>query len=285
MGPTSAAPVFSYYSNRSSETQNQKKTTAIPTSFELIRHRLIILPSFIAILVIIGCIAYATSLDIQPKIQILSAGDMHLLRDTALYQKGTSEVLKRSIYSRNKLTINTNQVASDIKALYPEFSQVTVVIPLVSRRPIIEVQPADAVVTLAGVGGRFVIDGQGWALISNEVLNDQLKASLPAVIDQSGLEIKEGKQVLPIDSIRFIREVIIQHQAKNISIKEIILPPIANELHVRVTGQDYFVKYNLQGSAREASGTYFAVRDQLSKDGITPTEYIDVRVAEKAFYK
>ena len=63
------------------------------------------------------------------------------------------------------------------------------------------------------------------------------------------------------------------------------LPPAASELDVKIAGKPYFVKFNLQADdARRQAGTFLATQAQLQRKGITPAQYIDVRVEGRAYY-
>jgi hypothetical protein len=87
------------------------------------------------------------------------------------------------------------------------------------------------------------------------------------------------------DEVQFITGVLAQLQAKQLAITAVTLPPIAHELHVRIQGQPYYVKFNIQSDARIAAGTFLATKSYLEQGRITPAEYVDVRVEERAYYK
>jgi hypothetical protein len=64
------------------------------------------------------------------------------------------------------------------------------------------------------------------------------------------------------------------------------LPPATSELDVRVAGQPYFIKFNLQsGDARQQAGTFLATQSHLQSQNIVPSTYIDVRVDGRSYYK
>ncbi len=64
------------------------------------------------------------------------------------------------------------------------------------------------------------------------------------------------------------------------------LPVGTSELDVRLAGQPYSVKFNLEsGTARQQAGTFLATESKLKSQNVTPAEYIDVRVDGRAYYK
>ena len=74
--------------------------------------------------------------------------------------------------------------------------------------------------------------------------------------------------------------------AKHITITSMTLPPAADELDVHLTGVNYYIKFNLANDdARQQVGTFLATQAQLKSQGITPGQYIDVRVDGRAYYQ
>lgn len=280
----SPAAVFSYYSSRAPLPSSRPKPDRTSSPDGHSRHWLALLPSILAGAAIVGSCLFATSLNTHAKVQINNINNSkQLLRDTAFYQKASQALLSRSIFNQSKLTIDTANVAKQLEAQYPELGNVTVIIPLVSRQPIIEVEPAQAILQLSGQGGSYIIDDQGRALAKANDARSSLRDSLPNVIDESSLEISIGKRVLPLNTIHFIGDLTSQLVAKQLVIQKMTLPAIAEELHVYVERQPYYIKFDIQGDAREQAGSYLAAKLKLDSD--KPTEYIDVRVPEKVFYK
>lgn len=278
--------VFSYHARRTADTANIRRSPGQAVSgTPRLRHWIKLLPSVLSVGAIIVSLFYATSLSTKPRFQVPNGTASPLLRDSAFYENATSTVLRRSILNYSKLTINTSKLAQELREQYPELGDVTVIIPLSGRRPVIEVKPAIPVLKLSGNGGLYIIDEQGRALLKASEARNNAATDVPYVIDQSGLELQQGRQVLPLSTISFIHNMTAQMHAKNIQIESITLPPIPNEIHLRLVGYGYFVKFETQGSAREQAGTLIAVQEELHADQITPLEYIDVRVPEKVFYK
>lgn len=283
--PNSRQPtaVFSYYSNRS----DSETSTRLSGSSSNVAHtsRLQLLPSYIAILIILGSCIYATTLTTQPKIQVNSQTNKQLLRNNDFYQQASAKILNESLFNFSKLTIDTAKVATKIETTYPELGDVTIVIPLVGRRPIVEVRPAQATLQLVSNNGSFIIDERGRALMLASEANSSVRDKLVVIRDESGLEIKTSKQVIPDKTIKFINEVNAQLAAKQIKAPNLTLPAIANELHLRLDGRLFYAKFDIQGDPRLQVGNMLAAISKLDSDKTLPVEYLDVRVSEKVFYK
>jgi hypothetical protein len=131
-----------------------------------------------------------------------------------------------------------------------------------------------------------VLDNNGKALIAASAIGGLDKLKLPTITDQSGLRINTGDIALSSSSITFIRTVVAELQARSVQIDSLTLPASAYELDVRPTGAGYYVKFNMhEPTSRQQSGTFLAVRQRLAAQSITPSQYIDVRLDGRAYYK
>ena len=209
-----------------------------------------------------------------------------LLRSQETYHQAARAVLGSSVANTNKLTLNSAHVASELRKQFAELEDVSVTLPIIGRRPTIYIQPArPAILVRTPTGEVFVVDASGRALMSASQITKAEKLGLAVVEDQSGLAVTPGQNVLPSGSIDFITEVVGQLKAKNLKPAALTLPTAANELDLRLEGQPYTVKFNLRGNAREEAGAFLALKQYLERQGKTPGSYIDVRVANKAYYR
>lgn len=214
-------------------------------------------------------------------------GRQLLLRSQETYQKAAQQVLGSSFANSNKLTINTDKIAKEVQAQFPELGAVTVVLPFIGRQAAVHIQTSRPALLLSSgqAGGVFLVDESGRAMMDASKVPVSVKEQLPVVQDQSGMPVSVGDSVLPKDDVDFITEVIGQLAAKNIKVSAMTLPAGGSELDVFIEGASYFVKYNLRGDARVAVGSFLAVKQHLEREGKTPGSYIDVRVENKAYYR
>jgi len=277
------ASVFSYYASRSHSDINtgrgREPEQSTPSGWW--RH----LPSLIASAAIIGSIGYLLTLNTTPKFIPLDVTTSSLFQPTANYEAIGRDIFSKSVYSHTKLTIDTDKLARELENQLPELKSISVIIPLFSRRPVVQIQAAQPVLILVNQHGAFVIDTRGRAVLKKSETPSGALQGLPTVSDELGLEIQKGKSALPQHTVSFISQVVAQLRAKDITAKDFTLPAAANELHMRVDNQTYIVKFNLQADARQQVGTFLAVRDRLAGEKTVPKEYIDVRVEERAYYK
>lgn len=221
-----------------------------------------------------------------PKIETIDNGKGQVfLRDSAAYEDAASAAFADAL-NRNKLTVNTDKIAADITKQFPEIETVSVSLPFIGNRPTVYIQPAKPILILSTQSnGLYVLDSSGRALISGNQVPSLSKLGLPVVVDESGLAIEIGKVALPRLTVRFIDEVVYQLKQQDIIIASLTLPAGTNELHLKMDGVGYYVKFNIYGNAREESGALIALREQLQTAKKTPKEYIDVRVEGRVYYR
>lgn len=284
----SIAPVFSYYSNRSASSEAVRSTNRNMSAASLKPSRwwIAYMPSLISLMIIAAAALFVTTLSTSPKISIRTSDtNAYALQDMAVYQNAMLSILNSSLLNRSKLTISSDRIASDLQSRFPELGEVVVTIPLLSRRAIVEIQPAKPVLVLTGSNGTFVIDDSGQAILTASELRGSAQDMLPVVRDETGLDVQLGEHVLPIDTVVFVSELVLQFNAREQRIDSFTLPAVANEVHIRPTGKNYYIKSNTGADARIQAGTYFALITELERKGEVVQEYIDVRVEGRAFYR
>jgi hypothetical protein len=217
----------------------------------------------------------------------MADGRQLLLRPRETYQEAARDVLASSLANTNKITVDTGKVAHELQEQFPELGHVSVVLPIIGRQPVIHIQTARPALLLASgqAGGVFLLDESGRAIMDAAKVAATVKEKLPVVQDQSGLRVTIGGSALPSNNIDFITEVIGQLAAKKIRISSMVLPLGASELDIRIEGASYMIKFNLRGNAREETGAFLAVKQQLERESKVPSSYIDVRVDNKAYYR
>ncbi len=285
--------VFSYYAQRSGggsanrQPQDSRKPGAPSANRPGINRRLIItnLPVIMILLVLFACGFYLSTLSTRPKIQIIGDDNKASLINLKAYEADVEGLLSESILNRSKLLIDTDKITSDIKQKYPELGDVALILPLVSRRPILHISPEKPALILSSQAGSLVVAQNGRAILGTDEAPSSVKNNIPVVQDDSGLEAEPGSYVLAEDSVEFITEIYAQLSRAKMTPKSFIMPPTAGELHVRIDKQTYYIKFDLKGDGRKQAGTYLAVQGHLKSNGISPAQYVDVRVPGRAFYK
>lgn len=280
---------FAYRSRRSEEEINTGRQLSRETTVSKHLSRYVFRRFGLVVLLIALLISMVNILTLSNSVRVLPlSGDTanSFLHDQSVYEAAAGKLLGASVWNRNKITVNTNAVDKGMLKQFPELSSVSITLPLVSKRPVMYIQTARPALMLTTRSGTYVIDSTGKALIKADDLPSGAKLTLPTVTDQSGLSASPNQQVLASGNVNFIETVAAQLSARKFTAESMVLPVGTSELDVKLVGQPYIIKLNLEsGSARQQAGTFLATQAKLQSQGVTPAQYIDVRVDGRAYYK
>lgn len=269
---------LNYYSGNKSE----PRLPAAPKPGLRMRARL--LPSVVAAAVIIGSLLYSMTISTTPNVTTLTdTGSPY--RELEAYADKADELLSSSLLNKTKLTVNSSKFEGKMLEAFPEVSAVALRLPVIGRKPtlVLDIKPPALVLTTNRRS--LVLDNSGMAVADLRQLPDGVRQTLPVLQDQTDLEIAIGKQAITSNTVAFVESLTTQFEAKDLKITQLSLPSAANELDIRIEGVPYYIKTDTTGNARLQAGSFIAVYEQLKRQGITPKEYVDVRVEEKAFYR
>jgi hypothetical protein len=284
---------FSYYSQRSGSARSTGRTAPEdvwaaesdrPATTLSLSKRLYTACAAVVLLVIA---VFGLYLGSEPKIVLLNtAGSAYFLQDEQTYRQTAARTLAGSLFNKNKLTVDTRRVSDDLKHGYPEIRSVTVALPTFGHQPVVYISPyRPSFILTTTASTAYLLDENGRALISTSQIPDTGKLGVPTLQDASGHKVTLDTQVVSSATIRFTETVIAILTAANIPHGTLTLPAAASELDVAIAGKPYKVKFNLQGDPRQQAGAFIATKKRLEKDRISPGQYIDVRVPERAYYK
>jgi hypothetical protein len=288
-GDTKQVPqTLAYYAKRATDETNTGRQLDRPKPKDKLKivHRYWVQRFGLLILIaaVVICVFSLLSLSNSPKVVIV--GDTTTLHSTAEYTAAAHKILASSILNSNKLTVDVGGLKRTLQKQFPDLSTITVTLPLVGHRPIIYIGSATPSLLLASSYGNFIVDDSGRVLSESMVTQTISTKNLPHVTDQSGVRPIVGEQIMSSSTVGFITVVNTELLAKQIQPTVMTLPPSSSELDVQLQNKPYFVKFNLQtDTARVQAGTFLATQAHLAGQGITPREYIDVRVEGRAYYK
>lgn len=294
-GSNRARPkAFSYYGQRQRPTADQP----LPASRQMGRSEAtprgqtlkFIIQRFGAVLAIIAVLLLlvtSVQVDMKPRVSILNQSTSLSLHTSSDYQTAAEQIMKRSWTNTNKLTIDTQSIARQLQASFPEIADASIALPLVSQRPVVYLQLTEPQLLLTNhVGQAYVIDETGRALADAAQLDATVAGKLPTITDESGLRITQGQIALSSADVNFIKTVLYQFDKAGIKVGKVTLPQGSRQLNVYIYKKPYFVKFNLQeDDAKQQAGAFIAVKRQLDRRGKAPRQYIDVRLPGRAYYK
>ena len=271
--------VYTYYNNK------QAKTAEKTIDLGLTGNRLRLVPTVIALSVIVLSLLFSFTLSSRPSVSTLG-GQISPYRSLDDYADAAAEIMGSELSSKTKLSINTSEVEQALLNRFPELRAAVLRLPIIGRKPNLIVDIRPPAVLLTTTSRSYVLDDSGTVISEVQNLSSDSRQGLLTVQDRSNLPVEIGKQTVTSDTVAFINAVVAQLKAKNIEPAELILPTSGtNQLDIKMNGLPYYLKTDVNGDARLQVGSFLAVKEKLDRDRVVPAEYIDVRVEEKVFYK
>ncbi|MBA3757633.1 hypothetical protein H0X09_02100 [Candidatus Saccharibacteria bacterium] len=228
--------------------------------------------------IIVGVLVYSLILKSEPSLIV----NNNLYRPTSAYMEAASKQLDQ-FKNQNKITVNDKQIIDNLLTTFPEIIDASMRVPLIGQSPIIHLTAGSPSLFLKSGGDIFIVNEHGKILGKAEKY--PLIKDLAIVTDESGFVAEEGKQVLSTQSTQFINTLILQLNKSKVVSPTLILPPLVNELHVKTGDSNYFTKFYLSGEPLRQIGQFMASRQHFLNSATSPSEYLDVRVVGKVFFK
>jgi cell division septal protein FtsQ len=225
-----------------------------------------------AALLILVIIARATTIS-----NITVQGQKTLTKDqvTTLAKEG----LKRQWLGRNLLLVNTAGLGSYMKENEPAIKTVTIerAFPRTLKASIIERQPS---LNWKTAGDIFLLDADGTVI--SPTAGEYAK--LPIVTDTNNLPVKAGDRVVPTSFVSFCLEIVGLLPSLGYQVSGLSIPASTSEVYVQ-TSNKLTLKFDTTRSAGEEIADLKQVQAELRKSRKNPTQYIDLRIPHKAYYK
>jgi cell division septal protein FtsQ len=127
---------------------------------------------------------------------------------------------------------------------------------------------------------QFYVDAQGVAFNYNHFAEPTL-----AVTDQSGIPPDQSGVVASSRFIKFLGQIVaaVNGYGKGV-VEQVIIPAATREIDLKLAGREYIIKTNTDRDPLQEAEDIANALKHFDQRGLKP-EYIDVRVAHKAFYK
>jgi hypothetical protein len=269
---------LTYYRSAGGAAQDDKSPFIRSKPKTRVRKYLLGALDFGVLLLFLAIFIYSLIIRPEPKI----AANSYTYHPAATYQQAAQEQLK-SLTSRNKLTINEDQIIKNLQSEFPEIANARLELPVISQIPTLHLTIAEPALVLKNNKSSYIVSSIGTVVDKAEGFSRSKE--LPSVEDQADFDLKPGSPAFSRESTSFIVDVWRYTKASNINVASMVLPVRPMELNLKTTDKPYFVKFYLGGDAVLQTGQFVAARNQFEKDGVNPSEYLDVRIQGKIFYK
>ena len=269
-------PVTTYYRSKASPAAQSPFQKRLPKR----NHRKYLFGAADVILVfgLLGLLIYSLMLNDKPAVTAT---------DNAYHSNTEYARLIRADFggvgNRNKITFKDADVISSIESNFPEVTAASIELPFFSEQPMVRLLVSPPAFKLKSGGKSFIVSQNGMVVTDN--ITGARFDELSVVDDQSGFQAAVGKRVLSSQAAGFINTVILQSRQAKVPLSRLTLPATPLEFDLRTNDQPYLVKFYLNGDAGQEAGQFLAARQKFAHDHITPSQYLDVRVSGKVFYK
>lgn len=130
----------------------------------------------------------------------------------------------------------------------------------------------------------WVSAGENWEIdIEGVVIGAASNKPMATVLDTANIPVKPGDRVAPSRFVRFVQAIADTLPSQtNLKIENFKVPESTSEVYV-TTNKGYIIKFDTTRSAAEQLRDLAIVLRNLG--GKTPSQYIDLRVEGRAYYK
>jgi hypothetical protein len=246
-----------------------------------------LLPSYVAAAVIMFAMLYVLLLAGAPvtvriKTEHLPEGSVTTQTDQEAYAQLARDYLRSNWLQATKVTLRSPLLEQQLAEAFPEVASASVSYGLVGRGVVINVTPEIIRVRVVTESGEtHAVNDRG---VSVQLLTNDTPEIIE-ITESVGIGTAVGEKMLPQQTLKYITEFERQLRAADLEIASIALPAVANELHAAVEGDGFIGKFDIAADVRVQAGAFIATRRQLIETNTIPSDYIDVRVAERAYYK
>jgi cell division septal protein FtsQ len=246
---------------------------------ELKAHRRKILRMLGVVLLIIACISFLlANFIISPSIIASQPSDKPV--QSAAYRDTMYSYFADHPMERFGFLLNQTNIERYIKQKHTEIQTVSVERDWYGGNVRIDVFFRTPLLVWKTGNQQFYVDNQGIAFAYNHFAEPAV-----AVTDQTGLPPDQSGAVASTRFIRFLGRMVgaVNDYGKG-KVTAVIIPPSTREIDLKLEGREYLIKTNSDRDPLQQAEDIATALTHLDQKGIKP-QYIDLRVAHKAFYK
>lgn len=223
------------------------------------------------------------SADTTPIIRFTSSGVN--ARDTDLYRSGSKDVIESSIFNRTKLTFDYRGVEEALKVKFPEIESFSISFDVIGRKPVVRMSIHKPTYLFSSNGTSWAIDDRGVAIGRQEDLKDSFTSPLLTITDELGTKADIGDTLISPSQVSFLTKLVALLSKQQAIVEAIYVPLGPKQLDIILRDESWRYKLNSEGDPTLQAGTILAARATLTANRATPSEYVDIRVPEKVYWK
>lgn len=187
--------------------------------------------------------------------------------------------LRHQWFGHNVLLVDTGALATYLEQSDLGIKQATVKRQL-PHRLLITIQERQPTLNWKTGGNTYLLDANATVIGPT----GGAYAKLPTVTDSTNLPVKVGDRVAPTQFVAFCVSLAALLPSTGYNIAQMTVPASTSEIEVTTTS-GLTLKFDTTRPAGDEVADLTAVQAELKAAGKTPTQYIDLRIAHKAYYQ
>ncbi len=205
-----------------------------------------------------------------------------------IYQHEIQQHLHRNIFANFKPFISEQSLTADLMEQYPEIESVTIRVPFFGNTLEVEIVKRQAQLVLrTGDGRYYIVDrgGYAYAVFDPAEKNDRvviLSDDTEMVYDLSSNKFLSALTVEFIENTNEILRGFKQYENQTFSYR---ITDKARVIFVKPSQEKYEVKMQLDRSVVDQTNSLQSALRFYDQEGISPVEFIDVRIDGVVYYK
>lgn len=205
-----------------------------------------------------------------------------------LYRVYVQDYVNSNVPLKQSWLFDKQAASNSFKREFPEVKSVTFRSrSLISTTLVMEIEYRKPIYTWTSLGEKHFVDKEG-VLFTKNMYNALDLSKLPFIEDQGGAAAKDGQRVLTasvVEQIAAIYSSLPPLFGKEARVEKVVLPTATREIQVYIAGLPYRIKMSTERAIEDQTGELRQIVGYLNAGGTVPAEYVDIRVANKVFYK
>ena len=225
-------------------------------------------------------VGFLLSVETTPIIRFTSPGVN--ARDTDIYRSGAQGIIKSSVFNRSKLTFDYRGVEESLKTKFPEIETISISFDVIGRKPVIQMFMHKPTYLFSTNGTSWAIDDRGVAIGRQNDLKESFTGSLDTITDEIGVQASIGDTLISPLQVTFLTAMIDLLSKQQAVVEAIYIPLNPKQIDIVVRGEGWRYKLNSESTVTSQANQ---LSGYTSANGNTPSEYVDVRVPEKVYWR
>lgn len=252
-------------------------------AYQKARNRLIVL-LMLSLVIFIGYKMRITTVELTS-----NASTKLPAAEKLMYQNDLFELYKKHTIAGQVWLLDEDALRRDVTERYPEIEWIDISNSVPFRSALkADIRFRKPVFTWKDVSKvDLFVDSNGVLFDKNRDPTVKV-ATLIKIEDQSGVTLTAGTSVLTKNLIEFVGQLHTQIPplyGPDAKVTRVVIPRSTREVQIQVTGKNYFIKLSSARSLEDQVGELGSLLQYFKASGVEPVEYVDLRVANKAFYK